>query len=173
MMGYRPLRERQLKRGMSLKSNLMDLINDLNKKFIDRQEKFIYYVVALSVACIGFSVYHTIGKPLVMTQIPLGVAILSWSISIFFGLQFLKLSNSLIIDDVESLHLDSGQHSYAGRDPAKIRIGKEFFDAERIKTGKILVRRFYFLEWGFYLGVLSFVAWHVLEMYCVAASLAK
>lgn len=146
----------------------MDLINDLNKKFIDRQEKFVYYLVALSVTCIGFSIYQTIGRPLEITQIPLGVAILSWSISIFFGLQFLKHSNSLLADDAESLRVTSGTHPISGKNPAAIVVGKRYFEEARTKTGKILIRQFRSLEWGFYLGGVSFVTWHVIEMYSLA-----
>lgn len=35
-----------------------DLTNNLKKEFKERQEKLVYYLMALNVSCIGFSIYN-------------------------------------------------------------------------------------------------------------------
>jgi len=51
-------------------------INDLKRMFVERQERYVYYIIALSVACLAFTVYTTIDKPLSWNQIPLAFAVL-------------------------------------------------------------------------------------------------
>jgi hypothetical protein len=143
----------------------MDIINDLNKKFIDHQEKFVYYVVALSVTCIGFSIYSTSGKALSPTQIPLALAILCWGMSILCGLKFIRRSTSILREDVDYLHLIGGSDPIAGNDQLLIEEGKRHYEQTRKKTERILTRLFKLLERGFYSGVIFFVTWHVLQMY--------
>ena len=61
---------------------------NIQKEFREKQEKYVYYLIALSVSAIGFSVYKTENQSLAYSQIPLALAVLSWSISIFCGLKF-------------------------------------------------------------------------------------
>jgi len=49
----------------------MDQQNDLQKQFRDKQEKYVYYLIALCVASIGFSITKTSGESLKWIQIPL------------------------------------------------------------------------------------------------------
>lgn len=68
----------------------MEEQKEIQKQFRQQQEKYTYYVIALCVAAIGFSVHKTIGLPLKWIQIPLGVAVLFWGISIYCGLNFIR-----------------------------------------------------------------------------------
>ena len=63
---------------------------NIQQEFREKQEKYVYYLIAISVSAIGFSVYKTENQSLTYSQIPLALAVLSWSISIFCGLKFLK-----------------------------------------------------------------------------------
>ena len=59
---------------MDMKSEQKELLNI----FRQQQEKYVYYLIALCVTSIGFSVYKTSGVPIKGIQIPLAVAVLSW-----------------------------------------------------------------------------------------------
>lgn len=145
----------------------MDLINDLLKIFLERQEKYIYYVVALSVASIGFSIYTTTGKSLSFTQIPLGLAVFGWGISIYCGLRFLRYSISRVNMDADFIRLPTGLHPIAGKNQELISRFTDIASNAMRKDDKFVIKLFNGMEWGFYLGVLLFVCWHVIEMYFV------
>jgi hypothetical protein len=70
----------------------------LHKEFREKQEKYTYYIIALCVTAIGFSVLQTTGQPLKVMQLPLAVAVISWGISIYCGLQFIGTSQLLFIE---------------------------------------------------------------------------
>ena len=42
----------------------IEVEGDLLRQYRQQQEKYIYYIVALSVASIGFSVYTTLHEPI-------------------------------------------------------------------------------------------------------------
>ena len=55
----------------------------IQQEFRDKQEKYVYYIIAISVSAIGFSVYKTENHQLNLSLIPLGFAVICWSTSIF------------------------------------------------------------------------------------------
>lgn len=72
---------------------------EIRTQYRQQQEKYIYYIIALCVAAIGFSVHKTIGLPLKWTQVPLGIAVLSWGMSIYYGLRFLRGGLNILYDN--------------------------------------------------------------------------
>src|SRR5690606_35025426 len=89
---------------------------EMRVQFRQQQEKFVYYLIALSVTSIGFSIYKTTGQPLKWTQIPLGMSILCWGLSVFCGLRFLKYvistsyANNTYFDLIHGRHPEIGNH---------------------------------------------------------------
>ena len=61
----------------------------LHKELREKQEKYAYYIIALCVTAIGFSVIRTTGQPLKLIQIPVALAVLCWAVSIYCGLNFI------------------------------------------------------------------------------------
>lgn len=51
--------------------------------------KIVYYIIALCVASIGFSVTQTMGASLNYFQIPLGLAVICWGVSIYIAIDYL------------------------------------------------------------------------------------
>lgn len=137
----------------------IDVQFNLQQEYREKQEKYVYYLIALSVSAIGFSIYKTDNQSLTFSQIPLGIAILSWSISIFCGLKFLKyiISNLYANNAYFEIIKENNQESIN----AKI---KGFREAMKINSKSMSI---YFKIQGFlfYLGILLFIAWHIIEMY--------
>lgn len=137
----------------------IDVQFNLQQEYREKQEKYVYYLIALSVSAIGFSIYKTDNQSLTFSQIPLGIAILSWSISIFCGLKFLKyiISNLYANNAYFEIIKENNQESLN----AKI---KGFIEAMKINSKSMSI---YFKFQGllFYLGILLFIAWHIIEMY--------
>ena len=138
---------------------------EIKRQFREQQQKFVYYVIALSVTSIGYSVYQTAGLPLNWSQIPLGFAILCWGFSIYCGFQHLKyIINTLYANNVY-LDIVQGNHPEIGEDIEFIKAASSgVMDAMENNSDKAN----YFFSYQnnlFYLGVILFLAWHVIEMY--------
>jgi hypothetical protein len=138
---------------------------EMRVQFRQQQEKFVYYLIALSVTSIGFSVYKTIGLELKFIQIPLGIAVLSWGLSIFCGLTFLKYLMSTLYSNIEYFNILQGNNEEVGNNPKLIHAASKGVHMAMSSNSK---RAGYFFNWQhylFYLGIISFIIWHLLEMY--------
>ncbi|MFA5782142.1 MAG: hypothetical protein WC868_07725 [Bacteroidales bacterium] len=143
----------------------MEEQKEIQKQFRQQQEKYTYYIIALCVAAIGFSVHKTIGLPLKWVQIPLGIAVLSWGTSIYCGLKFISYIISTLY--ANNVYLDIIQ----GRDP-DIRTHPQKIEAatKGIKQAmeSNVERASSFSKWQdrlFIIGFIAFLVWHILEMY--------
>jgi hypothetical protein len=143
----------------------MDIAEDLTKQFREQQQKYAYYLIALCVTAIGFSIAKTFDLPLSKSQIPLGAAVLSWGLSIGKGLAFIRRTIAALYKNKALLDVQAGTHPLSGTNPQAIKIGEEALikileqDSEKASDHATWQQRF------FYLGIVFFVGWHVYEMY--------
>ena len=137
---------------------------DIQKQFRQHQEKLVYYLLALSVSAIGFSIYQTTGKPLSLIKIPLGLAVLSWSLSIFCGLKFMKYVISSLYANNEYFKIISGKNEDIGNHPEGIKIGIKAYKEAMVINATRMEKLFKYLNILFYCGIIFFIIWHVLEM---------
>jgi hypothetical protein len=138
-----------------------EIQKELVKKFRESQEKFVYYIIALSVSAIGFAIYRTVDKELNLTQIPLGLSVLSWGISIYCGLNFLKFYISQLFDNAIYLEFKSDNtinESKKATDLKKMKI-------DIINNSEIGLVFFNWQNKLFYTGIVLFIIWHIIEMY--------
>lgn len=139
--------------------------SDLQNQYRMQQDKYTYYIVALCVASIGFSVHVTIDKPFILSQIPLGIAVLCWALSCYFGLEFIGRGTDLIYSNLALIDIMDGQHEFTGTNPQKIIYGSEkLIEIMNIKGKKretfAKMQSIFFIT-----GIISFIIWHLLEMY--------
>lgn len=142
-----------------------DRPNDYLKQSHDMREKHVNFLLAASGACIAFAVTQTRAEKLTFMHIPLGLAVLSWALSFWFGCMFLR-------DRSSSLSL-KGTHQQLAEsdapDPALLTLYKHaasnsegsfatFYD-DRASTGYIWQLRM------FIFGAACFIGWHVWEMW--------
>lgn len=100
----------------------MDEQKELRDSFRQQQERFVYYVIALSVTAIGFSIYTTTGQPLKWSQIPLGLSVVAWGLSIYCGLTFLRYAISTLFSNNTYLNIKKGQEAWVGTDQERINM---------------------------------------------------
>ena len=124
-------------------------------------------MIALSVTAIGFSVYKTTGLQLKLTQMPLGLAILCWGLSVFCGLRFLKYVISTLYANNAYFDIIQGRDSEIGTHPQKIEAAtsgvKQAMETNSNRASS-------YSKWQerlFYSGIILFLVWHILEMYQV------
>lgn len=129
----------------------MEELKELRNQFREQQEKYVYYIIALAVTAIGFSVYKTTGQPLKLIQIPLGLSVLFWGISVFCGLKFIAYNISMLYTNYEYLQMIKWQQDEL----------KPIMESNIKSAGN-------FFNWQgrlFYLASILFLIWHFLEMY--------
>jgi hypothetical protein len=137
---------------------------EIQKHFRNSQEKYVYYLIALCVSAIGFSIYITLNKTLSLIMIPLGFSILTWSLSIINGFKLIEMLLSLLRVNNDIFEAAKGNNPILGNDPQKINIGYEFLMKELEKGEKIAYRRHKYQYIFFIIGMISFIAWHILEL---------
>lgn len=142
----------------------MSVQEELIKQFREQQQKYAYYIIALCVAGIGFSVQQTLGTKLSLTQIPLAVAILSWCISIYLGLKFLNIQIAAIYKNHALIEISEGRSKISGDHPENIKIGIETITKILEKDSNNAMNSAKWQDIFFYIGVFAFISWRILEM---------
>ena len=122
--------------------------------------KYTFYLLAVDGAAVGFALTQTKEAVLAWSQIPLGFAMVSWSLSFWFGLRQLDsvlttLTCNSVIRDIE-----------AGNHP-------KLADSLNLGAFRSWVKRY--ATWGLrynmwqirtlLIGLFFYVGWHILEMY--------
>lgn len=138
---------------------------NIQQEFREKQEKYVYYLIALSVSSIGFSIFKTENQGLNYSQIPLGLAVIFWTISIFCGLNFLKFVISNLYANNTYFEIINGNHPNIGNHPELIKAVVSGFEKAIKSNGDTMAKYFKIQGCLFYLGILFFIVWHIIEMY--------
>jgi hypothetical protein len=143
----------------------MDTQNQLAEEHRSQQIKYRYYLIALAVACIGYSVHSTVDYTLSRVSILLGVSVIAWGVSVYCGLTFLKYSMSILYANFSLFNIRDGKDPMVGSNPEMIEIGidavKDAIEENQKASGG-------YSKWQEYLlviGAISFLLWHTLELY--------
>ena len=139
----------------------MDVKFEIYRSLSQLQEKFVFYIIALNVAAIGFAVYLTLDKPLVLTQIPLGIAVVSWGLSIWFGTSYLKKLIESKSINFEMLKLE-GNRTLINQNDYAAKSNDLMEEDQQIHIKIIQYLKYH--EIFFYAGIICFLAWHFLQM---------
>lgn len=138
--------------------------HELISRYSNKQEKYVYYIIALSVAAIGFSIHNTTDSQLSILQIPLGIAILLWSFCVYFGFLFIKRELDFIFTNNELFEFDKGRNNIAGDNIEKIELAKRIIRENLEDKSSKMRRIFKKIEYCFFGGLISYLIWHILEM---------
>lgn len=143
---------------------MADIKEDLIKQYREQQYKYAYYIVALCVAAIGFVTTQTLGKPLKLIQIPVGIAVVSWCTSIFLGLNYIKYQISGLYTNVQYLRIPEGTNREIGNNPHLYKFSMEVLENIIEKNSTKASKLGDWQDRCFYIGIIFFIIWHVLEM---------
>lgn len=139
---------------------------ELYKVYSQKQERYTYYIVALSIACIGYAVHQTTGLGYSRSQVLLGMAVLFWAISAYLGLRHSQLATSTVYTNMGLLKIGAGQDEIAGTDPQRIRIGQSTVTGIIKDYQKKASRVSVWQNRLFYVALILYLLWHLYEMYC-------
>jgi hypothetical protein len=134
------------------------------KQLNDGQDKYTYYMLTAAGGAVALAVNQTHGAGLEWAQIPLGLAVLMWGISVFCGARRLMYVNAVLFANLDLLRVESGNHPEA-QELWKIHAASEGIRSAAAsnskKAGGFAMAQFRFLV----AGSVLYVVWHVTEMW--------
>ena len=141
--------------------NLREIYRNLQKS----QDKYIYFILAATIASIGFTITQTQNIIFSRSLIPLGISILCWGFSFFFGCRNREYYNSILYANFDLLNIQLGNHSVTDSHPQKIQAASEGI-MQAIQKNSDKANRLAHLQMAtFILGALFYLVWHILEIY--------
>jgi len=146
----------------------MELQTHLSKQLAEAQTKYTYFLLAVAASAIALVVQRTTGRSLNLSMIPLGLAVLCWSVSFFSGCRNRAYFSSMLHTNVALLKVQNGTHPGVPFQPDAIAAASE--DIKEAADYKSSKANF----WGnlqfrlLVLGAISFLVWHIIEMMNVA-----
>ncbi len=142
------------------------------QKMNESYEKFIYYTLALDVSALVYAVQKTNDKIFEWSLLPLGLALISWSISFVYGIKWIHLKIDYYAYDTykrilpqlkNEISTDLNPHEKKEFDQIAKSISSNTQEAgfkSRLRMGTKLNLYFFFLMFD----ILSFLFWHIYEM---------
>lgn len=136
----------------------------LNSRFQAHSEKYTYYVIALAAASIAFSVNLTIDEKLQWVHLPLGISILLWLSSAYFGLRNLQWTGSHYYANIALLDIETGHYPPTQNNPHLNKIATDvILEQLEIKSNMSKLTGARQMK-SFYAGVFLFIVWRILDM---------
>jgi hypothetical protein len=134
---------------------------EIKKLLTQGNEKRTYYVIALCVTAIGFSVITTIDSSLSLSQIPLLLSIICWGFSIFCGMELTKLSLKHLWANAKYFEISADYNNNPEVNKILLKLGKKKASEGEVNASQYKRNQ----ERLFYIGIILFITWHILEMY--------
>jgi len=136
-----------------------ELHNEARESYRAQHIKYTYYIIALSVAAIAFTVHQTFELKIKITQIPLGLAISCWIFIIYNGLSFLQGNLKFLADNILLFEMLK-QLPYAMDNQEVSKLFLETLGPLSKRNEKKPKMQLY----SFYLAIIFFISWRVIEM---------
>lgn len=140
---------------------MADTIVELHKAVRDAGEKYVYFLLAAAGAAIAFAITQTQTALLTQSKIPLGLAVVSWGLSFYYGCRQTAQTNAILHANYQYLRAQAGNHPQLPPDPEVLEIFSQTLEQLADKSGRYVRWQFRFLI----LGAVFYIGWHVLEMY--------
>lgn len=136
----------------------------LFKELLDSRGKYTYFLLAVSASAIAFCAQITSERIFSYSLIPLGIAVLCWGTSFFYGCRFLQSSHNALVANMNYIDICVGNHLEIGNDPAKIKEAKSESD-KKLERRAMQARKFLKYQFWFIVsGGAGFLIWHLIEM---------
>src|SRR5581483_9506778 len=129
------------------------------------QEKYAYFLLAAAGAAIAFAVNQTHDAKLSWTQLPLGLSVVCWGVSFFFGCLHLQYGSAVLFNNAEMLRMQSGAHPKVGSHPEYIAVAsqtmREIMEEQSNSSSRYAKSQF----WLLLIGAVFYLLWHTYQMY--------
>lgn len=129
------------------------------------QDKYTYFLLAVTASAIAFSVQKTSDAVLTLTLVPLGLAVIAWGGSFYCGCRNLIWVQTSLMANYNLLQLKYGVHPSQPNHPdhlaAAITGVNTAIESNVNKAQSYAVSQFRLAI----IGAVLFLTWHVIELY--------
>lgn len=143
----------------------MENLRELYKQSRTTQDKFTYFLLAVSASAIAFSVQQVSDRTFSYSLIPLGIALFLWGLSFYWGCLNIKYVNSGIYANFELVKIENGQNNEIPNNPQYIAAAVEGIklaaEENSNKANRYANLQFKILI----LGAIFYIAWQFVEMW--------
>jgi hypothetical protein len=137
---------------------------EMHKQHRMGQDKYTYFILAVAAAGIAFSIEKTTGQKLSWSMLPLGIAVILWALSFFFGCKHLYWVQASMSANYSLLQLHKGVHADQPEDPQRLEAAKRGVSSALDLT---MEKNEFYGQWQFrmlILGAVFFITWHIAKM---------
>lgn len=137
---------------------------ELYKQHQASQDKYTYFLLAAAGAAIGFAVQKTEGQLLSLWLLPVGLAIVCWGVSFYYGCKNIVWVQTAIYANSSLLQLKSGTHP---QQPPHQQLADAAISGVRNALETNVNKAQFFGIWQFRMlitGAVLFISWRILEM---------
>jgi hypothetical protein len=140
-------------------------LREIYRNLQNSQDKYVYFILAVTTASIGFTITQTQNITFKPSLILLGIGILCWGFSFFFGCRNREYCNSTLYANYELLKVQKGDHPELGNHPQMIQAASEGIK-QAIQDNSDKMNNLVRLQMKtFIMGALFYLVWHILEIY--------
>jgi len=145
---------------------MTDRDRDLFAHHLSHLQQYTYFLLAAVGACLGFALTQTQGSGLSWEEVPLGLAVVSWGLSVWCGCKHIERGSLTLYANYALVQVQEGRHpEISGYDPSL-----QSYAVDGIRSAaerhSVLASRFARFQFRFFVfGVLCYLVWHVLEMW--------
>ncbi len=136
----------------------------LSKNLNTNQERLCYFLLAAAASGIALAVKDTRGDVLSWSLLPLGIAVLFWGLSFYFGYLNRAYMSAAIHANAAILRIERGAEPDIGRHPG-LQGAASSGVRQALDANNFRANRHGKLQWrSLILGAVSYIAWHVTEL---------
>lgn len=142
-----------------------DKIESLYKQIVEKQDKYTHLLLALTASAVAFSVQKTESARFTWSIIPMGLALLAWGFSFYFGCKNLIHTLSSMTATHSLLQLVKGVHPKQPKEGQEQMIAMEV--AHDVISEKV-EKAHWFGVWQYKLLIIGagfFLIWHILGIW--------
>jgi hypothetical protein len=137
---------------------------ELQKQHRTGQEKYTYFVLAAAASAIAFAVQKTDSLEVSWSMLPLGLAVLAWGMSFYFGCKNLNWVQAATFANYNLLCLKQGVHPQQPGHPQALQAALEGVTSALEANAE---RASFYGAWQFRLlivGAALFLCWHTTRL---------
>lgn len=145
----------------------------LHEQLTTAQSKYAYFLLAGAASAIALALNRTAALALAFSQVPLGLAVICWGLSFYFGCRHIAYVAATLSANAALAMIQAGVHPEIPPHPEYQRAAAEgtrdAANDNAFAAGRNARRQFRLLI----MGALCYVAWHILQMALRTPALAR
>lgn len=150
---------------MTSDKEIIEIQKHVDTQLKNSTEKFSYYIIALCVSCIGFTVYQTKEEIINVTTSFVLIAVIFWFHSIYSGLSYIKHQQHGLFLSFTSYENYRNVFIYSKNNVSRKKEISDNIEKELTRISNASIKAYKYQLNSFFIGVIFFFIWHVYQMY--------